>query len=55
MGAAITGFGGDVFILDDPQKPVDAQSEPQRARLNEWFSNTLLSVSTIRQKASSFS
>jgi predicted phage terminase large subunit-like protein len=43
VGAAITGFGGDIFILDDPQKPVDAQSEAQRTHLNEWFSNTLLS------------
>jgi predicted phage terminase large subunit-like protein len=41
--AAITGLGGDVFILDDPQKPIDAQSDTQRNGLNEWFSNTLLS------------
>lgn len=41
--AAITGLGGDTFILDDPQKPVDAQSDLQRNNLNEWFSNTLRS------------
>jgi hypothetical protein len=28
--AAITGLGGDTFIIDDPQKPVDAQSDSQR-------------------------
>jgi hypothetical protein len=39
----LTGLGGDVFIIDDPQKPVDAQSDTQRNRLNHWFSNTLLS------------
>jgi predicted phage terminase large subunit-like protein len=39
----LTGLGGDVFIIDDPQKPVDAQSDVQRNRLNHWFSNTLLS------------
>ena len=43
VGAALTGFGGDVFIIDDPQKPVDAQSEPLRNQLNNWFSNTLSS------------
>lgn len=41
--AAITGLGGDTFIIDDPQKPVDAQSESQRNSLNDWFSNTLRS------------
>jgi predicted phage terminase large subunit-like protein len=39
----LTGLGGDVFIIDDPQKPVDAQSDIQRNRLNHWFSNTLMS------------
>jgi predicted phage terminase large subunit-like protein len=41
--AALTGFGGDCFIIDDPQKAVDAQSESQRNALNQWFSNTLIS------------
>jgi predicted phage terminase large subunit-like protein len=39
----LTGLGGDVFIIDDPQKPVDAQSDQQRNRLNHWVSNTLIS------------
>ncbi|MBZ0148035.1 MAG: phage terminase large subunit [Pseudorhodoplanes sp.] len=43
VGAAITGFGGDCFIIDDPQKPVDAKSDTQRNALNQWFSNTLIS------------
>jgi predicted phage terminase large subunit-like protein len=43
VNAALTGFGGSCFIIDDPQKPVDAQSEGQRNALNQWFSNTLLS------------
>ena len=41
--AALTGLGGDCFIIDDPQKPVDARSESQRNQLNQWFSNTLIS------------
>lgn len=42
MGA-LTGLGGDFFILDDPQKAVDAQSEARRNSLNQWFANTLVS------------
>lgn len=43
VSAALTGFSGDLFIIDDPQKPVDAQSETSRSSLNQWFSNTLRS------------
>lgn len=43
VGGALTGFGGDLFILDDPQKAVDAQSDARRTAVNHWFSNTLLS------------
>lgn len=39
----LTGLGGDIFIIDDPQKPADAQSEPLRNRVNQWVSNTLMS------------
>jgi hypothetical protein len=31
----LPGLGGDIFIIDDPQKPVDAQSDIQRNRLNQ--------------------
>lgn len=43
VGGALTGLGGDLFIIDDPQKPVDAQSQTLRDQLNQWFSNTLVS------------
>jgi predicted phage terminase large subunit-like protein len=43
VGGNLTGLGGHLFIIDDPQKPADAQSESQRNRLNHWFSNTLMS------------
>ena len=42
MGS-LTGQGGDILILDDPQKAVDAQSENHRKKLKEWYANTLLS------------
>jgi predicted phage terminase large subunit-like protein len=43
VGGTLTGLGGNLFIIDDPQKPVDAQSDNQRENLNRWFSSTLLS------------
>lgn len=43
VGGALTGLGGGLFVVDDPQKPVDAQSQALRDSLNGWFSNTLMS------------
>jgi predicted phage terminase large subunit-like protein len=43
VNAALTGLGGDMFIIDDPQKPDEAQSETLRNGVNQWFSNTLRS------------
>ena len=43
ISATLTGLGGDCFIIDDPLKPVDAQSDAQRNHLNGWFSSTLMS------------
>lgn len=39
---AMTGMGGDLFIVDDPIKPVDALSDVKREAVNQWYSNTLL-------------
>lgn len=39
----LTGRGSDIIIVDDPIKPGDVQSEAERKRVNEWFSNTLFS------------
>ena len=33
--AALTGLGGDMFLIDDPQKPIDAQSDQLRNQLNQ--------------------
>jgi predicted phage terminase large subunit-like protein len=46
----LTGLGGDIFIIDDPQKPVDTQSDIQRNRLNQWVSNTLMSRLDNKEK-----
>jgi len=43
VGGALTGLGGDIFIIDDPQKAADALSDVKRKSLNRWYSNTLIS------------
>ena len=43
VGGTLTGRGGDIIIVDDPLKPLDALSEATRCACNLWFSNTLLS------------
>jgi predicted phage terminase large subunit-like protein len=52
VGGSLTGLGGDLFILDDPIKPIDAQSQPQRDGVNAWFSNTLMSRLDNKQRGS---
>lgn len=39
----LTGRGGDIIILDDPMKPIDALSDTKRERVNNAFVNTILS------------
>lgn len=43
VGGALTGMGGNMIIIDDPQKPADALSEPLRNKVIDWVSNTLMS------------
>ncbi len=43
IGGTLTGRGADWIIIDEPQKSVDATSEAQRAKLNEWYGSTLYS------------
>ena len=39
----LTGFGGSLIILDDPQKSDDTGSATRRASVLDWFRNTLVS------------
>ena len=39
----LTGRGGDIIILDDPLKPVDALSDSRRERVNNAFFSTIMS------------
>jgi predicted phage terminase large subunit-like protein len=43
LDGTLTGRGGDVIIIDDPLKPIDALSEAKRERVDQWYFNTLLS------------
>lgn len=43
VSGVLTGLGADIFIIDDPQKPDEAQSASMRDRLNNWVSTTLMS------------
>ena len=41
VGGALTGEGGDVIIIDDPQNPLMANSETERESSVNFFKNTL--------------
>jgi len=43
INGTITGLGGDCFIIDDPQKATDAQSDALRNHVNDWFYGSLRS------------
>ena len=41
VGGALTGFGADVIIIDDPMNPNQALSEAERVSGNQWIQHTL--------------
>lgn len=41
VGGALTGFGADVIVVDDPTKPGEAISDVERAKANAWAQHTL--------------
>ena len=43
VGGTLTGRGGNLIIIDDPLKPIEAMSETARAGVNQWYDNTLYS------------
>jgi predicted phage terminase large subunit-like protein len=50
VGGVVTGRGGDILIVDDPLKPEEAVSDTLRARVNDWYDNTLYSRLNDRRK-----
>ena len=43
VGGVLTGRGAEWIIIDDPIKPIDANSEIIRNRVNDWYHSTLFS------------
>jgi predicted phage terminase large subunit-like protein len=43
IDGTLTGRGGDILIVDDPLKPIDAFSDSKRERVNHFFNHTLQS------------
>ena len=43
VGGVLTGLGGNMIILDDPQKACGRAIQVRRDSLNQWFTNTLMS------------
>jgi predicted phage terminase large subunit-like protein len=43
VDGTLTGRGGNVVIIDDPLKPIDALSDTKRERVNDWYNNTVVS------------
>ena len=41
VGSAITGFGADFIIIDDPLSADHAMSEVKREGVNEWFADNI--------------
>lgn len=41
VGGALTGFGADIILVDDPMKPEDATSEAQARTVKNWYDGTL--------------
>jgi hypothetical protein len=41
VNGVLTGFGGDIIIVDDPMKPDEALSDAERQRTNDWIQHTL--------------
>ncbi len=43
IGGQLTGRGGDLLIIDDPMNALEAQSEPARQEVINFYSTTLVS------------
>ena len=50
VGGALLGRGGDYIVIDDPLKPAEAFSEPQRKSVNDWYDHTVFSRLDLREQ-----
>ena len=43
VGGTLTGLGGDIILVDDPQKPIEMAHENSRNKARDWLFNTAMS------------
>ena len=41
VGGTLTGLGGNIIIIDDAMKPLEAFSDLKREGVNQWYANTV--------------
>jgi predicted phage terminase large subunit-like protein len=46
----LTGRGGNIIIVDDPLKPIEAVSDTQRQAVNNWFDSTATTRPNDKEK-----
>lgn len=46
----LTGRGGNIIIIDDPLKPIEAVSDTQRKAVNDWFDSTATTRPNDKEK-----
>ena len=51
IGGALTGFGGDIFVIDDPIKAEDAFSQAARDKVESFYNSTLVSRPNDKERA----
>lgn len=50
IAGTTTGEGGDILIVDDPHNPTQANSDVQRQKAIDWFSQTFMSRLNDKKK-----
>tara|TARA_R110002124_G_scaffold89707_1_gene229337 strand:+ start:3030 stop:4649 length:1620 start_codon:yes stop_codon:yes gene_type:complete len=50
VGGTITGFGADYIIVDDPMKPLEALSDVERVKINDWIRHSLFTRLNDKQR-----
>lgn len=51
IDGALTGLGGNIFVIDDPNQASDERSAAGRAKVIDWFQGTLLSRANNARKS----
>ena len=52
VGGTVTGFHGDILIVDDPLNPTESASEKERMAANKWLDRTMSTRKKNKETAS---